>query len=171
MINYVFHIAPFLCLINVALLAPKGLLMRNALSGRLQSLKGISDATSTELDRAGNLFAPHGKARGGKRIPCTDILAIYLNSRENRRLANEERINLPLPECGLLLSGICGDHEMIKGMLLFSMLESSIGRLKRGCDSLYSHDLLWYYAEEQERINHLAEYCAEPKRKILLSRV
>lgn len=100
-----------------------------------------------------------------------DILAIYLKSRGNREWANEERLQESRPACGMLLSGICRDHEMIKGALLFSVLESTVGRLKRGCDSLYSHDLLWYYAEEQEYINHLAEYCAEPKRKILLSRL
>lgn len=168
--NLAFHIAPFLCLSGAALLVPKRDTPRDLFYGWLQS-RGVSDATNVELERAGEQFEPHGKTRANKRIPCGDILAIYLNSRENRRLANEERVSLNSPECEMYLSGICRDHEMIKGAVVFSLVESALGKLNAGRNPLYSGDLLWYYAEEQEFISHLAAHCAEPKRKILLSRL
>lgn len=169
MSNLAFVVAPIVGVVGGATLALRAQPNKSKLSEMLRSLKPLTESTSAALDEVGVLQNPNADACNTTFIPFLDILSIYLNSRENRRIANEERIERPGGI--MLLTRIEKDHKKIKNMVLFSMLESTIGKLKSGWKPLYSHDLLWFYAEEQELINQLAPYWTESKRHIILSRL
>jgi hypothetical protein len=104
-------------------------------------------------------------------LPIRDVLAIYLNSRANRNRVNERRVDNRNPDCIYLLSRVDEDHEKIKRAALACVISRVTVRLVPDCPSSYPRVLLWTYANEQEVLSQVSQFCSPPNQQFISSRV
>ena len=124
-------------------------------------------AIIAELDEADLKYVPI------PHIPSRDILGIYLNSRYNRSLANERRIEQSHPDALKLLDWLTRDHRKIRRLTLqclFCPLRFA-ARLVPDCYTSCARVLLWTYADEQEVLNQLAPFCSPAQAMEISARV
>jgi hypothetical protein len=165
-----FLIGPVLGILGCAALVISALRRGGSVPRNIRALWPLTEDTEGQLLVVGDMLEPYKDALGSRSIPMNDIIAVYFNSRENMRLANKARLDTGRPDCVMFLERIQCDHSKIKRLAGAALLERGVGTLIPW-QPLYSRVLLWTYAEEQELLDNLAEYCADEHRRIILSRI
>lgn len=165
-----FVIGPILGILGCIALVILAMRRRGSVPRNIRELWPLTEDTEGQLLIVGDMLEPYKDSVGSTSIPIKDIVAVYFNSRENRRLANKARFEDGRPDCVMFLERIQCDHSKIKRLAGAALLERGVGTLIPW-QPLYSRVLLWTYAEEQELLDNLAEYCADEHRQIILSRI
>jgi hypothetical protein len=87
-------------------------------------------------------------------------MAVYFNSRNDRDWANEQRLENPDRGSLKLLENLDKNHGRIKRLALAWIAIRTLAKLVPDCHTSYCRNLLWSYAEGQEILSQLGEYCS-----------
>ena len=131
----------------------------------------LSSEVKKELEVVGNLPGPYPKETFSTQLPFRDLGSIYLNSRENRRRANDHRIQDANPDNAYVLEMLSEKHEKIKRIIVASCIERITDKLGLSMPAVSPRVLLWTYGEEQEMLSHLSQNCDPITRESLAERL
>lgn len=134
-----------------------------AISSRSKSSRkphALTKNTQTLLVIIGRLERPFPPDLFSPQLPLSDVIAVYFNSRNDRDRANERRLENPDGGSSKLLESLDKNHSRIKRLALAWFVVRTLVKLVPDCHTSYCRNLLWSYAEGQEIISQLGEYCS-----------
>lgn len=110
-----------------------------------------------------DLFSP--------KLPLSDVLSVYFNSRNDRNWMNERRLDEKDNRCCLLLQRLDTNHSYTKRLAVAWVAVRILDKLAPDCHTTYCRNLLWSYAEGRQVLGQLGEYCSIEDRNFIKSRV
>lgn len=110
-----------------------------------------------------DLFSP--------KLPLSDVLSVYFNSRNDRNWMNERRLEGKDKRCSLLLEKLHANHSYKKRLVRAWVVVRTLDKLVPDCHTTYCRNLLWSYAEGRRVLSQLGEYCSIEDRNFLKTRV
>jgi hypothetical protein len=124
-------------------------------SRRTPKLHAFTTSTKEQLGLVSLYPDPNPDLIFTPEIPMKDVIMIYLNSRENRRLANEVRAEGSHPDGMKLFHRVEHDHKRIRRLAVACLTDRVAGKLVPDCKALYPRVLLWTYADEKKALDQL----------------
>ncbi|NUQ27812.1 MAG: hypothetical protein HOQ35_04770 [Acidobacteriaceae bacterium] len=91
-------------------------------------------------------------------LPMRDCVVVFLNSRDFVTRANHTFVTKPHnSDAEELYRRATQNHDEIKTLVLHSVTEAVVGKLRTNPNPLYASVLMWKYAEEIELLTQVAE--------------
>lgn len=136
-----------------------------------RKLHALTEHTETLLKIIGNLKKPSPPDLFSPQLSFSDVLSVYLNSRDRRSFMNEQRLERRDKGSSKLLEKLDANHSHIKRLVLAWVGVLILAKLAPDCHTSYCRNLLWSYAEGQELLSQLGEYCSGRDQDFILTRV
>ena len=136
-----------------------------------RKLHVLTTNTEAILTIIAKLEKPYTPDLFSPKLPLSDVLSVYFNSRNNRSWMNERRLEGEDGRCSLLLQRLDNNHRYVKRLAGAWIGYRILDKLVPDCHTTYCRNLLWSYAEGRRVLSQLGEYCSTEDQVFIRTRI